>query len=133
MQSLQRGEPAQRAASLLVRIFIWFQSETAIMMNQNRLFKQTRHQLALWFITVMGIILIICEFSLYQMVAHAHRVTVDRELTSVANTIHNGLSTLLTQPGKLEPEVNRLLPDICINGEVLRDRCLEVNNTSLKK
>ena len=73
----------------------------------------------------MGTILIICEFSLYQMVAHAHRVTVDRELTSVANTIHNGFSTLLTQPGKLEPEVNRLLPDICFSG----DRCLEVNNS----
>ena len=95
-------------------------------MNQNRLFQQTRRQLALWFIVVMGTILIICEFSLYQMVAHAHRVTVDRELTSVANTIHNGLSTLLTQPGKLEPEVNRLLPDICING----DRCIEVNNSN---
>ena len=94
-------------------------------MNQNRLFQQTRRQLALWFIVVMGTILIICEFSLYQMVAHAHRVTVDRELTSVANTIHNGFSTLLTQPGKLEPEVNRLLPDICFSG----DRCLEVNNS----
>ena len=68
------------------------------------------------------------------MVAHAHRVTVDRELTSVANTIHNGFSTFLTQPGKLEPEVNRLLPDICFDGdlapsEVLRDRWLEVNNS----
>ena len=71
-------------------------------MNQNRLFQQTRRQLALWFIVVMGTILIICEFSLYQMVAHAHRVTVDRELTSVANTIHNGFSTLLTQPGSLQ-------------------------------
>ena len=94
-------------------------------MNQNRLFQQTRRQLALWFIVVMGTILMICEFSLYQMVAHAHRVTVDRELTSVANTIHNGFSTLLTQPGKLEPEVSRLLPDICFSG----DRCLEVNNS----
>ena len=112
------------------------------MMNRNQLFQQTRRQLALWFIAVMGTILIICEFSLYQMVAHAHRVTVDRELTSVANTIHNGFSTLLTQPGKLEPEISRLLPDICMNdnlvaGEVLRDyppgtlrdRCMEVDSS----
>ena len=103
-------------------------------MNQNRLFQQTRRQLALWFIVVMGTILMICEFSLYQMVAHAHRVTVDRELTSVANTIHNGFSTFLTQPGKLEPEISRLLPDICLNGdlsegEVLRNRCMKVNNS----
>ena len=105
-----------------------------MMMNRNQLFQQTRRQLALWFIAVMGTILIICEFSLYQMVAHAHRVTVDRELTSVANTIHNGFSTLLTQPGKLEPEVSRLLPDICMNdnlvaGEVLGDRCMEVDSS----
>lgn len=105
------------------------------MMNENRLFKQTRRQLALWFITVMGTILIICEFSLYQMVAHAHRVTLERELTSVANTIHNGFSSILSEPGKLTSEVNSFLPDICQNGElakgeVQRKRCLESRDSS---
>ena len=94
-------------------------------MNQNLLFKQTRRQLAIWFIVVMGIILTICEISLYQMVAHAHRVTVDRELTSVANTLHNGFSTLLSQPGKLELRIKSLLPDICPYNEL----CFKPNNT----
>lgn len=98
------------------------------MINQNWLFEKTRRQLAIWFIVVMGIILTICEFSLYRMVTHAHRVTVDRELTSVANTLHNGFSTLLSQPGKLEPRIKSLLPDICPYNR----RCVELNNALLQ-
>lgn len=82
-------------------------------MNKNQLFKRTRRQLATWFVVVMGIILVVCEFSLDRTLAQAHRLMIDRELISTVNTLHNGFSTILDRPGKLEPSAINLLPDIC--------------------
>ena len=96
-------------------------------MNRNWLFKKTRRQLAIWFVTVMTIILIVCEFSLDRALTHAHKLSLDRELISTANTIHNGFSTLLALPGKLEPNAINLLPDLCLYS----DRCYEANSSQL--
>ena len=96
-------------------------------MNRNWLFKKTRRQLAIWFVTVMTIILIVCEFSLDRALTHAHKLSLDRELISTANTIHNGFSTLLALSGKLEPNAINLLPDLCLYS----DRCYEANSSQL--
>ena len=58
------------------------------MMRQNPLFHQTRLQLAGWYAGVMGCILGLCGFGVYQVVAHASRETIDQGLESVANAIH---------------------------------------------
>jgi hypothetical protein len=96
-------------------------------MNRNRLFSKTRRRLAVWFVSVMAIILIICEFSLDRALSQAYKATLDRELTSVANTLHNGFVTILDRPGILESNVSNLLPDICLES----DDCYEPNNSSL--
>lgn len=96
-------------------------------MNNNRIFQQTRQQLAIWFVSVMGIILIVCEIGLDRTVTHAHQATIDSELISIANTLHNGFSTLLDRPGKLEPGVINLLPDICPEN----DNCYKSDISSL--
>ena len=75
----------------------------------------------------MAIILIVCEFSLDRALSQAYRATLDRELTSVANTLHNGFLTILDKPGKLESNVANLLPDIC----PYSDACYELGNSSL--
>lgn len=96
-------------------------------MNKNVLFSKTRRQLAVWFVSVMAIILIVCELSLDRALSQAYKATLDRELTSVANTLHNGFLTILDRPGILESNVSNVLPDICLES----DDCYESNNSSL--
>ncbi|MEG4799193.1 two-component system sensor histidine kinase RppB [Microcoleus sp. ARI1-B5] len=96
-------------------------------MNQNKLFNRTRSQLALSYATVMGLILSLLGFGVYKAIAHAHWIAIDRELESVAGTLHDSLEIKLQQPGRLEPIVNELLPNlrvIGVNGvkEQLADR-----------
>lgn len=83
-------------------------------MNQNQLFGRTRWRLASWYAGVMGIILGLCEFGLYEAVVHAHRVSIERELNSVAGTLHDSLESELKQPGQLNSSAIGLLPDLCL-------------------
>jgi len=86
-------------------------------MNQNKLFRMTRWRLASWYGGVMGVILGVCGLGIYQAIAHAHWMTIDRELESVSGTLHDSIEPLLEQPGRLEPETRRLLPNLCIVGQ----------------
>lgn len=83
-------------------------------MNQNKLFNLTRVRLALWYALVMAVILSLCGFG---AVSHADWVALDRELESVAGTIHDSIELKLKQPGRIEPVVQQLLPNICVLGE----------------
>ncbi|MEG4571236.1 two-component system sensor histidine kinase RppB [Microcoleus sp. N3A4] len=85
-------------------------------MNQNKLFNRTRWQLALSYAAVMGLILSLLGFGVYKAIAHAHWIAIDRELESVAGTLHDSLEIKLQQPGRLEPIVNELLPNLRIIG-----------------
>ncbi|MBD0345026.1 MAG: two-component sensor histidine kinase, partial [Coleofasciculus sp. Co-bin14] len=82
-------------------------------MNQNKLFNRTRWRLALWYAGVMGLILSVSGLGVYEAIAHAHRVAVDRELESVAGTLHDSIELKLNQPGRLEPIVEELVPNLC--------------------
>ncbi len=92
-------------------------------MNQNQLFQQTRWRLASWYAGVMGVILGLSAFGLYEAIAHAHWITLDRELSSVAGNLHHSLEPVLKQPGILSPDVRRLLPDLCLGDANSDDRC----------
>lgn len=80
-------------------------------MNQNKLFHLTRWRLALWYAIVMGFILGLCGLGVYQAIVHAHWQTLDRELESVAGTLHDSIENTLKQPGRLEPTTQQLLPE----------------------
>ncbi|PHJ58704.1 histidine kinase [Nostoc linckia z18] len=86
-------------------------------MNQNRLFQQTRLRLALWYALVMALILSLSGYGIYKAIAHAHWMTLDRELESVAGTLHDSIELKLQQPGRLEPVIEKLLPNICVVGK----------------
>ncbi len=94
-------------------------------MNQNRLFQMTRWRLASWYAGVMGVILGLCGLGVYEAIAHAHWSTIDRELETVAGTLHDSLEPVLKQPGRLEPTATRLLPDVCVVGT----RCAKDTNS----
>ncbi|MEG4840506.1 two-component system sensor histidine kinase RppB [Microcoleus sp. B9-D4] len=85
-------------------------------MNQNKLFNRTRWQLALSYAAVMGLILSLLGFGVYKAIAHAHWIAIDRELESVAGTLHDSLEIKLQQPGRLEPILNELLPNLRVIG-----------------
>ncbi|BAY24995.1 two-component sensor histidine kinase [Calothrix sp. NIES-2100] len=86
-------------------------------MNQNELFQETRLRLALWYALVTAFILSICGFGIYRAISHAYWMTLDRELESVAGTLHDTIELKLHQPGKLEPVIDQLLPNICVVGQ----------------
>jgi two-component system OmpR family sensor kinase len=92
-------------------------------MNQNNLFQQTRLRLALWYAFVMALILSLCGFGIYKAIAHAHWMTLDRELESVGGTLHDSIELKLRQPGRLELVIQQLLPNIClINQSCIQDQ-----------
>ncbi|MDF5725713.1 MAG: ATP-binding protein [Rhizonema sp. PD37] len=95
-------------------------------MNQNKLFKSTRVRLALWYAIVMGLILTLCGFGVYKAVSHARWVALDQELKSVAGTLHDSIELKLQQPGRLEPIIAQLLPNICAVG----DKCIQLQSNS---
>ncbi len=84
-------------------------------MQQNKLFNRTRVYLAVWYSGVMGIIFSLLGYGVYQAIAHAHINNLDRELESLAKTIHNGLELKLERSGKFDITVKRLLPDLCVH------------------
>jgi signal transduction histidine kinase len=97
-------------------------------MNQNKLFNLTRIRLALWYALVMAVILSLCGFGVYKAVSHAHWVALDRELESVAGTIHDSIELKLKQPGHVEPVLQELLPNICVLGK----SCIQQQSSSKK-
>ncbi|MDH6061017.1 HAMP domain-containing histidine kinase [Chrysosporum bergii ANA360D] len=89
-------------------------------MKQNRLFQRTRLRLAVWYALVMALILSLCGIGIYKAVSHAHWMTLDQEIESVAGSLHDSIELKLQQPGQLEPVIYGLLPKICI----VRKSCL---------
>ncbi len=88
-------------------------------MNQNKLFHLTRVRLAFWYAVVMGFILGICGLGVYQAIVHAHWQTLDRELESVAGTLHDSVENTLKQTGRIEPATQLLLPEQTPDSHVL--------------
>ena len=86
-------------------------------MNRNKIFFGARLHLAGWYAGVMGIILTLSGVGIYQVMLHAHWQAVDRELESVAGTLHDSLEPLLQQSDRIAPSVQQILPNLCIVGE----------------
>ncbi|MGC9505360.1 two-component system sensor histidine kinase RppB [Baaleninema sp.] len=91
--------------------------ENSIAPQSSKLFWQTRAKLAIWYASVMGAILAICGVGIYEGIAHAHKMTLHREVASVAGTLHNSLEPVLQKPGQLTDDVRRFLPDLCRLGD----------------
>ena len=87
------------------------------MTNQTKLFYLTRWRLASWYAVVMGLILSLCGFGAYNAIARAHWITLNRELESVAGTLHDSLEPTLKQPGRIESDTQDILPNICLTGK----------------
>ena len=81
-------------------------------MNQNSIFRSTRWRLTVFYTGVIGFLFLLCGFGVWQVIVHAHRVTLERELKSIAGNLHDNLESTLKQPGKLEAASWRYLPNL---------------------
>ena len=86
----------------------------------NKLFRRSRWQLTAWYTGVMTVVLGLSGLGVYEAIAHAHHVTADRELKSVAETVHDALESTLTVNGQIDGAAANLLPNLCVAG----DACL---------
>lgn len=48
-------------------------------------------------------------------IAHAHEVTIDREIKSVANAVHDSIEASISGPAQLSDIPPQLLPDLCLS------------------
>ena len=84
-------------------------------MNDAQLFQRTRWRLASWYAGVMGVILTLSGFGVYEAIDHAHRMAADGELQAIAGRLHDNLEPTLQQPGEIPNSAQRVLPDPCLS------------------
>ncbi len=82
-------------------------------MHQNKLFSRTRIRLTLWYAGAIGILLSAFGLGVYAAIAYVYELAVDREIESMASTLHDSLESILVSPGLMEPEIQRFFPDFC--------------------
>jgi signal transduction histidine kinase len=84
------------------------------LMHQNRLFNRTRIQLTGFYAIAIGSIALLCGYAIHSVMIRAFARTVDRELNTLAGTVHDSLEAVLKQPETVDPVALKLLPGLCI-------------------
>ncbi|BAQ64742.1 two-component system sensor histidine kinase RppB [Geminocystis sp. NIES-3709] len=90
-------------------------------MNNNHLFKKTQLSLTCWYASIFSGIIALGTLGVYESIVHAHYVTINNELKTVAGTFHDTLEPLLIEPNKLDKTIKNILPDLCL----VKEKCKE--------
>lgn len=90
---------------------------------QSKPFHLTRRRLAAWYTGVMSLILILCGFAIYQLIAHVHWLYLTQDMQDLAYRLEDRIEPALKQPGRLEAEAFRLVPGLCLADQ----KCVPVN------
>ena len=86
-------------------------------MRQDRLFNRTRIQLTSFYAIVIGLITLLSGCAIHLVMIRAFERTVDRELDTLAGSVHDTLEAVLQQPEVVDPVVMNLLPGLCVVGQ----------------
>ena len=97
-------------------------------MNNHQLFRYSRLRLAFWYGGVMAIILSLSGFLVYRFLIQSNWKGMERELESIAGTLHDSLEPMLPNSGEATEILGRILPELCIVGEYC-----EVNPTLIER
>lgn len=83
-------------------------------MNTHLLFRRSRTRLALWYAGVMAAILSLSGFGMYRFLIQSNWKAMEREIESIAGTLHDSLEPML--PTSKEPTaiLRRILPELCL-------------------
>ena len=85
-------------------------------MHQNRLFNRTRIQLTATYAIVIGLITLLSGYAIHLVMIRAFARAVDRELNTLAGSVHDTLEAVLQQPEIVDPVAMNLLPGLCVVG-----------------
>jgi signal transduction histidine kinase len=85
--------------------------------HQNRLFNRTRIQLTVTYAIAIGLIILLSGCAIHLVMIRAFARTVDRELNTLAGTVHDTLEAVLQQPEIVDPVAINLLPGLCLLGK----------------
>jgi signal transduction histidine kinase len=86
-------------------------------MRQNRLFNRTRIQLTGFYAIVIGLITLTSGCAIHLVMIRAFERTLNRELDTLAGTVHDTLEAVLQQPEVVNSVALNLLPGLCVSGE----------------
>ncbi|HEY9661073.1 MAG TPA: two-component system sensor histidine kinase RppB [Allocoleopsis sp.] len=86
-------------------------------MNIQPLFRRSRTRLALWYAVVMGSILSLSGFGVYRSIVQSNWTALEREIESIAGTLHDSLEPMLPASGDPAVALQRIFPDLCLVGQ----------------
>lgn len=86
-------------------------------MNSRRLFRRSQLRLALWYAGVMGSILSLSGFGVYRAMLQSNWLAIEREIESIAGTLHDSVEPLLPVGEKPTEVLKQIFPDLCISDE----------------
>lgn len=86
-------------------------------MHENRLFNRTRIQLTGFYAIAIGLIVLLSGCAIHFVMIRSFARTVDRELNTLAGTVHDTLEAVLQQPEIVAPVAMDLLPGLCVIGK----------------
>ncbi len=81
--------------------------------NVDRLFKRKRWLLTLTYASVMGCTLGLVGYAFDRIVTNLSYRSVEKEITSLANSIHDNVEYKLATPGKIPADMYAKIPDLC--------------------
>jgi two-component Ni(II)/redox sensor kinase NrsS len=87
------------------------------MMNTHQLFRQSRIRLALWYALVMGVILSLSGLGVYRALIQSNWVALEREIESIAGTLHDSLEPMLPASGSPVIILQQIFPELCVAGQ----------------
>lgn len=97
-------------------------------MNIHLLFRRSRIRLALWYALVMGGILSLSSFAVYRSIVQSTWVALEREIESIAGTLHDSLEPMLPANGDPAIVLQQIFPDLCLVG-----KACTVNSTLIQR
>lgn len=86
-------------------------------MNNHQLFRHSRTRLALWYVLVMGITLSLSGFGMYQALIQSNWAALEREIESIAGTLHDSLEPMLPASEDPTTVLQQILPELCLVGQ----------------
>ncbi|MGB2925120.1 MAG: two-component system sensor histidine kinase RppB [Limnothrix sp.] len=83
-------------------------------MNIHHLFSRSRIKFALWYALVMGSILSFLGLGVYRSIVQANWVALEREIESIAGTLHDSLEPMLPENASPTGVLQQIFPDLCL-------------------
>ena len=83
-------------------------------MNTHLLFRRSRTRLAFWYAGVMAVILSLSGISMYRFLIQSNWEAMEREMESIAGTLHDSLEPMLPASEAPTSILRRILPELCL-------------------